>query len=113
MPDSLVRNGSWRYRGRGPGDICKVEEVQQVRLGRVALGQRSGRTDEAIFDKLDHGCVVHWDVGNVVPARERRDHDIGEPETKLSSKSLLCCSIARIRAGIGRGQVAVRRSGSA
>jgi len=82
-------------------------------LGRVARSQMSGRTNEAIFDKLDDRGVVHWDVRNIVPPRERGDDEIRDAEAELSGKSLLGSSIARIRAGVGSDQVAVSRRGSA
>ena len=105
----LVRNGRRRCGRGSPGDIGKVEEVEQTRLRRVAGCQVCRTADEAILDKLDNRGVVHRGVADIVRARERGNDHIGHAETELRGKALFRRCIAGIGARIVRRQIAIGR----
>src|SRR5437763_16634972 len=77
----------WRYRylslwrRRGPRLVGEVEEVQQVRLGRVAFGQRW--QVEALLQEMRYGGMVHGGVAYVVLFHERRNDEGGNTEANL------------------------------
>src|ERR1700722_8755019 len=78
----------WRCRRRGPRDVVEVEEVKQVRLHRIAQSQIFLIADKEVLDKSDDRRVIHGYVRNIMPTRERRDHDVRDPEAKLGSKTV-------------------------
>ena len=71
----------WRDGRRGPGAgvavVGEVEEIQQVGLCGIAGGQMRGVglgervADKPVLNKLDDCGVVHGNVVNKVPPRER------------------------------------------
>lgn len=84
------RGRAWWTR---PRHSVEVEEVQQVWLRRITVGQVSTAADKATLDELDNRRVVHRHMRNKMPSREWRDHDIGNAEAKLRRESLLRGSI--------------------
>lgn len=53
----------------------EIEEVEQVGLGGVTVGEVRAGVDETVFHELDDRGVVHGDMGYVVlPRKGRNDH---------------------------------------
>ena len=85
------RHRRWNAAGCrrcGPRHVDEVEEIQQIRLGRIAIGEVLLVIDEAIFHKPEDRRVIHRHMGNVMPPGKRRDHHVGEPEPELGRKPL-------------------------
>ena len=90
----------------------EIEEVEQVGLRGVAVGEVRGGVDEAVFYELDDGGVVHGDVRDVVLAGEGRDDHVGEAESELGGEALLGGRVTGIRAGIGGQEIAMESGDS-
>src|ERR1035441_5211265 len=74
-----ARGGGRRRRG-GPWNVGEVEEVQQVRLRRIARSQVSRATDKPVLHKLDYRCVIHWRVCYVMASWQRgNEHALSDP----------------------------------
>ena len=99
---------SWRRRRRGPRHVGEVEEIQQVRLHGIAVGQVRRRTDKAALDELEHRSVIHRVVPDVVLAHERRNDHVRQPEAKLRGEALRVAASLGSGAGPSGSQVAVQ-----
>ena len=91
----------------GVGGVAQgTVEVEEVQNSAARHRARSGvRSDEAVLHELDNGRVVHRNMRNIMPPRERRDHDVRQAEAKLRGKS-----ITAARPRLGPGQLDVGRN---
>src|SRR5947209_5553078 len=76
----------WR---RGPRLSGEIKEVEQIRLGRIAVGQ--GRQAKALFHKVHDGRVVHRPMSHIMPSRKWRDNKVRHTEANLRAKTLMSC----------------------
>src|ERR1700728_5185596 len=81
------RGRSWWCGRRRPGHVREVEEIQQIGLSRVAVGQVRAGVDEAVLHELDDGGVIHRDMGDVVLPGAGGDKEIRQAETELRGEA--------------------------
>ena len=105
----LVRNRGRRSWRRGPWNVRKIEELQQVWLRRIAVSQVLVVADKPVLDEPNHRCVIHRRVRNIMPPRERRDDDVGQAESQLRGKSIDGRGVTRICPRVSRRQIAMQR----
>ncbi len=108
-PSEAGLTGRWRRGRRGPRWACEVEELQQIRLRRVARREMGRTADKSVFDKLDHRRVIDGRVRHIMAPCERGDDDVRYTEAELRGKAINGRCIGALGARIGDNKIAMRR----
>ena len=107
VPQRLRRDGAGGVGGVSHGMLLKSKKSSRLGCAASLAVKWAELADETVLNKLDHGGVIHWDVRDIVTAREWRDDDVGQTETELRGEALLSRGIIRIGAGVNRSQIAM------
>jgi hypothetical protein len=105
---AVISEGGRRCGRLGPWIAGEIEELQHIRLHRIAVGEVCRAIDELVLDKLDDRGVIHRGVRDIVTASPLRDDHVRQTEAELGCESLDCGSVVGVSAWVTRSQIAMR-----
>ena len=76
--------------------------LHRVLLGGLRLPRKRFSTNS------NHGSVIHGRMGNIVPARERRNDDVGQSEPQLRGEAVDCSCVVGLGSWIIADEVAMK-----